>query len=470
MAGGRWTEQNKVRPGVYVNTVGQMNANSGDGKKGIVAFACYTDWGPTNTFVSMTEKSNFQELIGYMPGASGDWLIRPFIEAFKRAKTVLFYRLNSNDFFATASGGYPLLNIQAKYPGVFGNRLRVKVQTSVEDTSKKIVTTYLNTGTKQIIVDQQTIADGLFLQSNQYVNFRSVGTSTGDEEVDIISYVRVPICDLTLAGGTSGTRTNADHTNFLSKLETQEFDSLAYYGYAIVPGDDDLKPLYANFIKRLRNEGKKVQAVIPNYSANDEGIINLMNGVKLSNGKLTFGGSMFNTNYSAMWVAGALAAAEPNDSLTYLEYEDAVDVDIRYSPSEIEDKLRAGCFVFTPKTNRVVVEQDINSLTSFTDEKPEMFRKNRVIRTLDAIESGLRNIFETSFIGRVTNTADGRNLFKQEAIRYLERMALINAIQPIDAQADVFVNAGMDQDSVLIEMAVQPIDSIEKIYMKVQVS
>ena len=45
----------------------------------------------------------------------------------------------------------------------------------------------------------------------------------------------------------------------------------------------------------------------------------------------------------------------------------------------------------------------------------------------------------------------------------------LNAIQNFDAQKDVTIQAGSDSDSVYVEVNVQPVDSIEKIYMKVQV-
>lgn len=115
------------------------------------------------------------------------------------------------------------------------------------------------------------------------------------------------------------------------------------------------------------------------------------------------------------------------------------------------------------------MEQDINTLTSLTQTKSKVFCKNRVIRVLDGINNDFVRIFSNFYIGKVDNNADGRNLLKNECISYLDILQGINAIQNFNSQSDIVVQQGIDADSVYIETYTQPVDSIEKIYMKVQV-
>ncbi|MCZ4141227.1 hypothetical protein BZG17_25675, partial [Escherichia coli] len=46
----------------------------------------------------------------------------------------------------------------------------------------------------------------------------------------------------------------------------------------------------------------------------------------------------------------------------------------------------------------------------------------------------------------------------------------IGAIQNFDSNADITVAAGNESDSIVIDVAVQPVDSVEKVYMKVKVA
>ncbi len=46
MAGGTWTSQNKIQPGVYINTKSRGNLSVSIGEKGTVAIAEPLSWGP----------------------------------------------------------------------------------------------------------------------------------------------------------------------------------------------------------------------------------------------------------------------------------------------------------------------------------------------------------------------------------------------------------------------------------------
>ena len=48
---------------------------------------------------------------------------------------------------------------------------------------------------------------------------------------------------------------------------------------------------------------------------------------------------------------------------------------------------------------------------TFTADKSYIFSKNRVIREIDETGSGIENIWETTYLGKVTNNDNGRTLF-----------------------------------------------------------
>jgi len=437
MPGGTWTTQNKTRPGVYINFVGEGKPVGAVGERGIVTMPLSLSWGPAKQVLALNAGDNVSELLGYDITAPQLLLVR---EAFKRAKTLLLYRLNEGTKAKVTAG---TLTATAKYGGVRGNDIKIIIQKNIDDDTIYDVTTVF----AGQAVNLQLAKKAEDLKENSFVVF------SGSGDLDVTA-------GAPLTGGADGTTTNQDHTTYLEAIEVHEWNAMA-----LPSTDNSLKSVYASFVKRLREkEGVKAQLALENYPTADyEGVISVKNGVVLTDG------TTLTAAQATAWVAAATAAANVNESLTYTAYDDAVDVDKRYTNSQIEAALIGGELVFVANNGRAIVEQDINTFTSYTPEKGKQFGKNRVIRVLDSIGNDLKRIFERSYIGKVNNNADGRSLFRAECTNYLITLQNIAAIQNFDAQTDVSVLPGNEVDSVYCELAVQPVDAIEKIYMKVRV-
>ena len=177
------------------------------------------------------------------------------------------------------------------------------------------------------------------------------------------------------------------------------------------------------------------------------------------------------------FVAGLTAGAEVNESNTYKMIEDAVRVIYPegvapYDNEEIIKLLNQGQFILsTRQDGAIVVEKDINTLHYPYPSKDVnyTFSKNRVIRTLDEINNAIKQLFENTYIGKVDNEEDGRNLFKADVISYLNLLQSIKCIQNFDSTIDIEVLPGNDIDAVVCNLWVQPVDSMEKLYMTVNV-
>lgn len=440
MAGGTWTTQNKVRPGVYVNVASNQGAIGKMGERGITALALALSWGEPGVILKLTPQDDIKKLLGY--GLEHRTLL-PVREALKRAGTLLLYRLNEGVKASVTNNG---LQVTAKYGGVLGNELTVVIEKNVENNALFDVKTLLN-GAE---LNKQTVGTAEELIANDYVQFQKNGT----EGLKLTA-------GMPLIGGADGTVTNGAHADFLSALEVQEFQTVG-----LVSQDNALKALYSSYVRRLRDtEGKKVQAVLSDYAtAGHEGVISVKNGVVLSDG------TTVDHIHAVAWVAGATAAAAVNESLTYQGYDDAVDADVRLSHSETTAALLKGELLFTSSGGRAVVEQDINTFTTFSPDKDKAFSKNRVLRVLDGIANDMKRIFENYYIGKVANNEDGRALFWSQCASYMNGLQEIGAIDGFNAQTDVVVVAGADSDSIVLDVAVKPVDSVEKVYMKVKVA
>lgn len=442
MAGGTWTAQNKVRPGVYINFKSRPQPLGSLGERGVAAYPAPLPWGnPAGVIVleaaEYLDKS--LELIGFRPT---DPRIRHITAAVNHAKTVLLYRLGGSGAVKATATIEPL-TATAKWGGTRGNDLMIVVQANIDDAERMDVITLLD-GEE---VDRQTVAVVENLLSNAWIEWSGTGAPAAT-------------AGIRLAGGADGTASGADFSAALSAFEGYSFNVLG------VPlTDSTSKQLAAAYVRRQReDEGKKVQAVLVNYpSADYEGIISLRNGI------VTSDGLQVPPEYLLWEIAAMEAASNVNESLTYRAILNAVDAYPRLTNSETIAALQSGELVITAVNGSAVIEQDINTLTSFTADRGRAFGKNRVVRVLDSIANDVKRIFDMFYIGKVSNNQDGRALLEAEIVSYLLGLQGLGAIQNFDSQTDISVQQGADVESVLIELTVQPVDSIEKIYMTVEV-
>ena len=77
--------------------------------------------------------------------------------------------------------------------------------------------------------------------------------------------------------------------------------------------------------------------------------------------------------------------------------------------------------------------------------------------------------FSKYFIGKVDNNDSGRSLLRQWIIGYLNEMQANNGVQNFSAE-DVTIAQGDAVDAVIVNVALQPVDSVEKIYATVTVT
>ena len=254
-----------------------------------------------------------------------------------------------------------------------------------------------------------------------------------------------------------------DVEDALGFLKTVDFNVLCY------PYDGEdynaNKTAIQNWVEEMRDdEGVKIQAVMANHAADSEAVINVTQGVELSDG------TVLTPAQCTAWVAGITAGAYINQSNTGRLYAGAVDVVPRMTKTEMEAAIQNGEFILkVDSAQNVTAVYDINSLTTITPEKGKQFTKNRLIRTIDSINNDIETIFESNYVGKVDNNPDGRSLLRATLIEYFNELQRLNAIQNLQPE-DVTVSPGVDSDAVVIDCYIQPVDSVEKIYITVNLS
>ncbi len=422
--GGTFLTYNKVLPGAYINFISKARALGSIADRGIMAMALKNNWGVENQIVTITNEDfqkNALSILGYEYTSDN---LKPFREAFKNAKEIKYYRLGTGEKAKATIGS---LNVEAKYSGTRGNSLKIKILSNIDEETYTIYTYFDN-----VIVDEKIATNIEEMTENDFVVF----SGTGSFEAN---------AGTSLSGGTDAEVNNSEYSKFLSLIEAENFNVLIYDGE-----DEQTKGLFESFTKRLRDdEGVKISTVLYNYKKADfEGIVSVKNDKNL-----------------VYWVGGALAGAEINQSLTNKIYDGEYVFNAKYSNNELKEAINNGEFVFYYDANDIRVLKDINTFVSFSTDKNSDFSNNQIIRVLDSTANDIARIFNEYYLGKMQNDALGRDIFKSELINYFNQLQAIRAIDNFSAD-DIFIKKGTEKGDVIVDLMIEPVASMDKLYMK----
>lgn len=445
MAGGTWSSQNKIRPGVYIRFKSSGNLGLSVSDRGTVAICEPMSWGPVAQVMEIEAGADMTPYTGYDITASENRFLNEIFKGTNRTagpNKVLLYRPTASGS-AQASATIAPLTATAKYPGARGNDISVVITELTDPADTFTVSTVVDGE----VVDQQTARTADTLEANGWVTFSGTGALSANTGTP-------------LTGGLDGAVQSAAYSAFLSAIEPYQFDVLIYDG-----NDSTVQDAMTAFVERIADEaGSYAQLVAAGLTNPDSRfVVNVMSGVALSNG------TSLTPQQVTWWVGGALAGAQYNESLTYAQYPGAVDVTPKLTNSGYEQALASGQFVLFADNGVVKVEQDINSLVTYTTDISKPYHKNRVIRLLNTIANDIYRQFSDGYIGVVNNNEAGRMQFKSAIVGYLLDIQANEGIQNFEAE-DVTVEAGEDIDAIVVNLAIQPVDSAEKIYVTITVN
>lgn len=334
--------------------------------------------------------------------------------------------------------------ITAAYPGTRGNDISVVIAADVDSPGGFLLSTLV----EGVAVDTQAVADITDFRPNGWITLSGPGPLTAT-------------AGIRLSGGADGTVQPSAYASALEALEPYAFDILAYDGT-----DDTVRAAMIEFVKRISaQEGRYAQLVTSGASGADSPlVINSVSGVALEDG------TVLTPAQVVWWLAGAQAGAQYDQSLTYAAYPGAAGVQPRMTHSQIEAAIQAGGVVLAGEFGQVRIETDVNTLTTYTPDIGEAFRKNRTMRVCSSLANDLYREFSLHFLGKVNNDEAGRGLFKAACLDYLLAMYSRGALRERPSGGDVTVEQGASIDAIAVTVALSIAGSVEKIYMTVTVS
>lgn len=432
-----------VRPGTYVNFVGTQQNTVAGGTRGVVILPLAgTDYGPAKKFITLTAASPdaARAELGHSIYDDHKAMLQ-IREAFKGASAVIVYVLAEGKTAAT--GNSAGLTATAKYKGTRGNKLSYAV---IANPAGGFDVEVSLDGAKVELFEGVT--DVAALAGSQYITF-----TAGEGAL-------AAVAGITLAGGEDAANTNADVTAFLDGAEGQSFDVLCF------PFEnEELHAALKTKIKYLiENVGKPIQAVAPNFAADYEGIINVTNGYALGDTEL-------DAAQACAFVAGVTAGASKTTSNTYRTVDGATGVVGVKTHEQAVAAINAGELFFSvSEAGNVVIEYDINSLVTLTQDRDASYKKNRVMRVYNEYLKALQlnfppNRFDNNEDGWQAMEGIGRTIHKQFGPR---ADGGDGAIQNIDYDNDFKVDRELSKgDQTFFNVGIQAVDSAEKLYFTV---
>lgn len=450
-AGGTWIVQNKQRPGAYINFVSVPKPTSAIGDRGVMTCALPMTWGPSDKLVTLygEDLTNGKSLSKIGCDTSNIEESLPYRLALAGCYKALLFRTNSGGIKASTVLSENSVTVNAKYAGTTGNKISVVIAKSATGANAHTVDILVNNIKRESFVISEF--EALESIESEWVDFVIAESATS---------TTIPVtAGAALSGGTNGEETT-DLTNYFNLVGGETWHCMA-----VNSTEADAQESIVSFIKLMRDtRGKKCQGVVYNKpDANYEGIISVNQGFVTATD--TVSKELF-----PLYVASITAGANVNESNTAAVIEGAVSIIEPVNEEDIASALSAGRFILTYRQDGAVcVEKDINTLRTFTEDKGYAFSKNRVIRCLDEIGNTTSLVFCRNYCGKVDNDDIGRNMYKTELISMMDTLVDMGAIKNFEGASDITILPGNTIESVVVDMNIQPVDSMEKLYMTVNV-
>ena len=446
MAGGTFKlSQPKVRPGVYVNVKNGRQPTASGSVRGTANIPLIGyDWGPRGEWIIISADSpdgHVAELGRSIYDEDNSSMIMLQLLLLNATTVYVYIPDGGTAAKKSISVGSGSLTATAKYKGTLGNTVKiVSVANPVDGFDVSVV---INGSEVELFEGIKTMDE--LKGVSEYVDFSGAGEMAA-------------FASATLEGGTdvAADSGNSGISDFLDKSEKVRFNCMCFPST-----ESSLQTALLTKIKYIRESiGWKCQAVAPNFAADYEGIINLVNS-------FVYGGRALTTAEACAWLAGATAGADYVTTLTYAQVTNATSVVGEMNNEASVAAIEAGqTFFSVDDDGNVILEYDINSRVHTTSETPPDIRKNRVTRVYDTFANDVMMTFRP---GKFNNgDEDDWSVVEGLGRSILQNYQDDGAIKNINLDEDFLVDSGRSTgDSIFLNVKIQAVDSGDKFYFNV---
>ena len=247
----------------------------------------------------------------------------------------------------------------------------------------------------------------------------------------LIGYTKTPyrVKVYLQATGDEKSSTSADKFSAtLKKLATDRFDYLA------IPTITEAQcETVATWVKTNReNKFKKIKAVLPNYDADYEGIINFGNTSIVTKNK-----TYTPAEYTAR-IAGLIAGTPMTISATYASLAEVIDCD-KHDLDENDEKVNKGQFFIWFDGEKFKMSRAMNSLVTTTQGKLEAYQTIKTVDIMDMMYDDICQTCQDYYIGKYTNDYDNKCLLMSAIMGYFKELEQGRLLQKDYSTIDINV-------------------------------
>lgn len=182
----------------------------------------------------------------------------------------------------------------------------------------------------------------------------------------------------------------------------------------------------ASWIKTQRsNKHKTFKAVLSDQAADHEGIVNFCtNNIKVRTDTDSLGNPVYTTYTAVQYtarIAGILAGLALDRSATYFKLTEVESVEVYEDIDTLIDKGEL-LLIDEQDGDGVKIARACNSLTTFTTDKGEEFRKIKIIEGIDMVTDDIRDTFKKYYVGKVINDYNHKMLFISAIMVYFSEI------------------------------------------------
>ena len=457
-----------TRAGVYINFESEPPPAPIATASGTVALVLPADWGPAKTPFYVTQSREINKYFGTDPASKERAAV---LEALRSgaSKVIIFRVADSNIASATLTlkdtAGTPAdaLVVTAKYPGAFGNTLKVSVSTNLADGTKKDVTVYEGAIVREVFTgtNNDDIVAMVNLLGSNYIKVALSGTA---------GRILKDITATALTGGNSGRASlvSGDWVDGWTGTEGEVYSAIA-----VAVSDPAIQTSFNAWVRTRREGGYRIRGFVGSAAATSfadkltaVGGFNYEGTHYVGNDYVTQEG----INLPPFWAAAtaaALSSVRAYHSITNYTVVGATQGSISLSAAEYTLANTRGIFVWSWSGDRLYVESGINTLQPASQVAPKStdWRKMRYIACQDWLAEQLWLALMADYVGKVENDERGR----QEAVRIAnEVVARAVQLRILDSGADngAYLDDRYDstKDRVYLAISGTFVDAIEKFF------
>lgn len=260
--------------------------------------------------------------------------------------------------------------------------------------------------------------------------------------------------------------------NYDKALEYFEIKKVAWLCCPTVK-TDGMEEKVVTWVKSQRdNNRNKVKVILPDNTADSEGIVNYATNEVVVNDK----------NYDAeafcSRIAGLLAGTSYKISSTYAVLKEVTACE-KLDKETLDDAVDAGKFILFYDGEKVKVARGVNSLTTVPKGKAAPWKKIRVVETMDMMHDDLVLLAEDNYVGKYPNTYSNKCLLVSAINSYLKEMERNGLIQDYTVDFDtekikeyIIENKGVTRDEAeaMTDEEIKKQYTDDKVFLKASVT